>query len=108
MRDNKLFWETVKPFFSNKGERGSNIQLVKDDDKEIADELNAFFKKCSFKNLNINENTYIINHDTGHLSDSDDKAISKYKFHPSILLIRKIRSYKVISMKKFGLKLGMK
>ena len=49
MRDNKLFWETVKPFFSNKGERGSNIQLVKDDDKEIADELNAFFKNAVSK-----------------------------------------------------------
>ena len=27
MKDNELFWKTVKPFFSNKGDRGSNIQL---------------------------------------------------------------------------------
>ena len=36
----KLFWKTIKPFFSNKGNCGSNIQLVKDnellqDDKKL-------------------------------------------------------------------------
>ena len=79
MKDNKLFWKTVKPFFSNKGDRGSNIQLVKDnellqDDQKIADELNTFFKNA-VSNLNINENTYIINHNSGNLSDPVDKAI---------------------------------
>ena len=69
VKDNKLFWKTVKPFFSNKGDRGSNIQLVKDnellqDDQKIADELNTFFKNAVL-NLNINENTYIINHNSG-------------------------------------------
>ena len=72
MKDNKLFWKTVNPFFSNKGDRGSNIQLVKDsellqDDQKIADELNSFFKNA-VSNLNRNENTY--------------------KFYPSILLIK--------------------
>ena len=86
VKDNKLFWKTVKPFFSNKGDRGSNIQLVKDnellqDDQKIADELNTFFKNAG-SNLNINENT-------GNLSDPVDKDICKYKFHPSILLIKK-------------------
>ena len=92
VKDNKLFWKTVKPFFSNKGDRGSNIQLVKDnellqDDQKIADELNTFFKNA-VSNLNINENTYIINYNSGNLSDPVDKAICKYKFHPSILLIK--------------------
>ena len=92
MKDNKLFLKTVKPFFSNKGDRGSNIQLVKDnellqDDQKIADELNTFFKNA-VSNLNINENTYIINHDSRNLSDPVDKAICKYKFHPSILLTK--------------------
>ena len=36
----------------------------------------------------MNENTYIINHDSGNLSEPVDKAICKYKFHPSILLIK--------------------
>ena len=26
----KLFWKIIKPFFSNKGDRGFNIQFVKD------------------------------------------------------------------------------
>ena len=54
MKDNKLFWKTVKPFFSNKGDRGSNIQLAKDnellqDDQKITDELNTFFKNAVSK-----------------------------------------------------------
>ena len=39
-------------------------------------------------NLNINQNTYIINRDSGHLSDPVDRAIYKYKFHSGILLIK--------------------
>ena len=99
MKDNKTFSKTVKSFFSNKGDRSSNIQLVKDnellqDDQKIAGELNTFFRNA-VSNLNMNENTYIINHNSGNLSDPVDKAICKYKFHPSILLIKsnwKIRS----------------
>ena len=30
--DNKLFWKTVKPFFSNKGSSESNIKLVEKDE----------------------------------------------------------------------------
>ena len=61
-------------------------ELLQDDHK-IADELNTFFKNAVL-NLNKNENTYIINHDSGSLSDPVDKAICKYKFHLSILLIK--------------------
>ena len=91
VKDSKFFWKTVKPFFSNKGARGSNIQLIKydellQDDQKIADELNTFFKNA-VSNLNINKNTYIINHNSGNLLDPVDKAICKYKFHLSILLI---------------------
>ena len=64
MKDKKLFWRTVKPLFSNKGDRGSIIQLVEDnellqDDQKIADKLYTFFK-TAVSNLNINENTHII------------------------------------------------
>ena len=49
VKDNKLFWKTVKPFFSNKGDLGPNIKLVEkneliQNDQEIANELNTFFK----------------------------------------------------------------
>ena len=81
-----FFRRQLSLFFSNKGDRGSNIQLVKDnellqDDQKIADELNTFFKNA-VSNLNINENTYIINHNSGNLSDPVDKAICKYKIPP--------------------------
>ena len=92
VKDNKLFLKTVKPCVSIKGDHGSNIQFVErneilQDNQKIADELNTFFKD-KVSNLNINENTYILNHDSGNLLDSFDKAICKYKFHPSILLIK--------------------
>ena len=46
--DNKLFWKTVKPFFSDKGNYGANIKLVEGEevlqnDSEIGKKLNEFF-----------------------------------------------------------------
>ena len=92
MKDKRLFWETVKPSFSNKGERGSNIQRNEGNellqvDQKIADESNTFLKNA-ISNFNIIENTYIINHDSDNLLDPVDKATCKYKFHQSIPLIK--------------------
>ena len=92
VEDNKLFWKTVKPFFSNKGDLGPNIKLVEkneliQNDQEIANELNTFFKD-TVSNLNINENSYIINQVSDDSLDSVEKCINKYKFHPSILFIK--------------------
>ena len=47
MSDNKLFWKTVKPFFSNKRSHRGNIKLSEgdkllQDDSEVAEELNKF------------------------------------------------------------------
>ena len=55
----------MKPFFSNKGNFGPNIKLVEknellQNDQETADELNTFLKK-TVSNLEINENSHIIN-----------------------------------------------
>ena len=48
--------------------------------------------------MTINENTYIINHDSGNLLDPVDEAICKYKFHPNILLIKsKLEDQKLFS-----------
>ena len=51
MSDNKLFWKTVKPFFSKNGSHQVNIKLVEgdkllQDDSEVAEELNKFFKEA--------------------------------------------------------------
>ena len=37
--------------------------------------------------LNINENSFITNRTSDDFSDPIDKAIDKYKFHPSTFLI---------------------
>ena len=85
--DNKLFWKTVKPFFSNNGSHRGNIKLVEgdkllQDDSEVAEELNGFFKEA-VSTLDVNENSYIIDPDSINISDPIEKAISKYKFHPN-------------------------
>ena len=92
VKDNKLFWKTVKSFFSNKGDLGPSIKLVEknwliQNDQEIANELNTFFKD-TVSNLNINKNPYIINQVSDDSLDAVEKCINKYKFHPSILLIK--------------------
>ena len=58
------------------------------DDDLIAKELNKFFKNA-VSTLNIKENRFITNRSSDGITDPVDKAIDKYKFHPSILLIQK-------------------
>ena len=103
MSDNKLFWKTVKPFFSNNGSHQGNIKLVEgdkllQDDSEVAEELNNFFKEAG-STLDINENSYIINPDSINISNPIEKATSKYKFHSIILLI----TDKIVNQDKFPL-----
>ena len=85
MNDNKLFWKTVKPFFSIKGSFGNKIKVVENDellqvDKNIAEEMNNFFKNAVLT-LGIKETSYIANHNIPYIT----------KFHLSILLIKEIR-----------------
>ena len=87
MSYNKLFWKTVNPFFSNNESHRGNIKLVEgdkldkllQDDSEVPEELNNFFKEA-VSTLDVNENSYIINPDSINISDPIEKAISKYKF----------------------------
>ena len=104
MSDNKLFWKTVEPFFTNKGSHRGNIKLVEgdkllQDDSEVAEELNNLFKEVA-STLDVNGNYYIINSDSINISDPIGKALSKYKFHPSILLINN----KSVNQDKFSFK----
>ena len=92
VKNNKLFWKTLKPFFSNKGNLGPNIKLVKknellQNDQEIANELNTSFKDTD-SNLEINENPYTINQVSDDILDLVQKCVNKYTFHRSILLIK--------------------
>ena len=102
--DNKLFWKTIKPIFSNKGNYGSQIKLVaKDevlqDDDLIAKELNKFFKNA-VSTLNVKEDRFTTNRSSDGITDPVDIAIDKYKFHPSILLIQiHLKNHDVFSFK---------
>ena len=53
--------------------------------KILLSNSSTFFNNA-VSNLNINKNTYIINHNSGSISDPVDKAFCKYKFQPSTLL----------------------
>ena len=56
-------------------------------DQEIANELNTFFKNI-VSNLKINENPQIKNQVSDDILDPVEKYINKYQFYPSILLIK--------------------
>ena len=84
MNENKLFWKTVKPSFSNKGSFGNKIKHVENDEllqdyKNIAEEMNNFFKNTALT-LDIRENSYITNHNIPHITDPIEKAIENINF----------------------------
>ena len=85
--DNKKFWKTVNPLFSNKGGGKEDIILVNGEkiisnDAELAQTFNDFFKNC-VDSLNISENRFLIN-ETGDLRGTVEEAISRFENHPSI------------------------
>ena len=58
--DNKTFWKSVKPFFSNKGLNSNNILLVKrneivNDDGKIVTIMNRYFTNIT-KHMNLKTN----------------------------------------------------
>ena len=92
--DNKTFWKTVKPFFSNKGSiEHKKIILVENDeiirdDKKNADIMNDYFVNVT-ESLNIPEimiEQLPLNTDIVYI-DPIDTIIHNYKNHPSILKI---------------------
>ena len=90
--DNKKFWQTVKPLFSNSSRGIQKITLVENDeviadDQKVAETFNNFFVKA-VSTLELKENNAILN-DVNHLHDKVKKALHKFRDHPSILEIRK-------------------
>ena len=92
--DNKMFWKYMKPLFSDKTVGKQKITLVNGQDiitenNELADTFNTFFKEA-VSNLGIEENSDLID-----FTDNDnqiDRAIEKFKNHPSILKINEMVS----------------
>ena len=88
--DNKKFWNTVKPFFSDKKVSNENITLVDNneiisEDSVIAETFNTYFSDV-VKSLNINIKPEFLE-ESNSIDDPIYKAINKYKKHPSILKI---------------------
>ena len=76
--DNKKFWKTVKPFFSDKLQTNNNIVLIEDEtiisnDVEVAETMNEFFVTVT-DSLGINENSNYENTTEG-ITDPVDRAI---------------------------------
>ena len=89
--DNKKFWKTVKPLFTDKGGAKENITLVHDrkiisNDTQVAQTFNDYFD-IAVSSLNITENQFLLTDTTG-VTDPVEVALRKFKFHPSILKIK--------------------
>ena len=90
--DNRKFWQTVKPFISDKVKSKESIILVNNNNIEsnefdVAKTFNEFFSNI-VKNLEIPEYQY---EDNLHIRLSSNPvlhAIMKYRNHPSIDTIR--------------------
>ena len=76
--DSKIFWNTIKPFLTDKGVNSQKRTLESNQilsaDIDVAETLNSFFSAAP-KSLSINENSYIIN-DTLGITDPIDIALN--------------------------------
>ena len=91
--DNKKFWKTVKPLSSDKARCGSSkINLVVNDqilstDKEIAEAFNTYYSNA-VKSLNLQGDSEHL-YDVSNENDPIERAIKKFKNHPSIVNINR-------------------
>ena len=80
--DNKKFWATVKPFFSDKSQSQNKIVLTEgeriiSDDVEVAETMNEFFVTVT-DSLGINEN-FIDENPTDEVTDPVEKAVKNFR-----------------------------
>ena len=91
LTDNKTFWKTVKPLFSDRHTQDRKIVLVEgekiiSEDKAMTYTMNTFFAHA-VEELNI-IGYQVENQNSLQLDDSVLNAINKFKDHPSILKIK--------------------
>ena len=95
LSDNRKFWGTIKPLFSNKVRSNDYITLNENDllirnEYKIANIFNTFFVNI-VPNLGMEiDRQYLSN--VSNISDPVEKAIKKYQKHPSISIINKMVS----------------
>ena len=103
--DNKAFWKTVKPFFTDEIQTKSKITLneknvvsevgqeqivskkVISEDQAVSEVFNKFLINI-VPNLKIPTNH---NYDTDFLVTNDQVALNKFRNHPSIIMIKSER-----------------
>ena len=92
INDNKKFWATVKPLFSNKVKSGENIfldvsgEIIRNEVK-VVNVFNKYFVNMLSSIGITNNHNFLSNADT---SDGPlEKIIDKYKNHSSITSINK-------------------
>ena len=94
VNDNKSFWKTIKPFFTDKNKKNGKIILVENndiitDDKKNAEIMNEYFVNIT-QNLDIPEFTTEVLHTDVECIDPIDEIIYNYSKHPSIIKINEI------------------
>ena len=91
LTDNRKFWKTVKPIFSDKVQVNSSLTLIENGkmiskDSEIAEIFNHHFATITDSLvISVKESVLL---PTDDILDSVDKAVRKYDAHPSICKIR--------------------
>ena len=89
--DNKKFWQTISPLFSEKAFRKETI-LLKDSNRtirnnqELAETFDSFFSNIT-QNLKLDRNLVEITENL-NISDPVIKVIKKYEKHPTIIKIK--------------------
>ena len=89
--DNKTFWQTIRPLFSEKAFREETI-ILKDGNRpitnnhELAETFNTFFSKIT-QNLILDSNLVEITENL-NISDPVRKTIKKYEKHPSVIKMK--------------------
>ena len=91
LTDNRKFWRTVKPVFSNEVQTNSSVTLMEDgkiitEDFKIAEIFNHYFINIT-ESLGISEDQTLLSPTNG-INDPVEKAIKKYANHPSIKKIK--------------------
>ena len=89
--DNKKFWRTVKPFFTDKVQTSSSILFVEDEktitnNSEVAEIFNEFFTNIT-KTIDIAPCECILA-PADQLLDPIENAVYKDKYHSSIQNIK--------------------
>ena len=96
--DNKRFWRTVKPFFSDKNRVKNKITLIEEKTKIvssnnlIAETFNKFFANI-VPSLGLQCKDELLA-SVEHIQDPLEKIIENFKQHPSIIAIMKHRPNK--------------